>query len=156
VPANSFLVIPKKIAMIPLFFFLVIYCLPLVDNLTGALFKLKIMPEGFIGSPSQLARFGLFTLVIWLVNQTKQDKPLRIILLTSCYLLLVELTIACLHLNLKAFLSGIVFSTKILFALSCYYYIANWLDFDKKKTVYVIKKIINYGTFVATLIKARR
>jgi len=150
--ANSHLVIPKKIAMISLFFFLVIYFLPLIDNLTGALFKLKIMPEGFIGSPSQIARFSLFIFVIWLVNHTKQEKPLRMILITSCYLLLVEATIACFHLNLKAFLSGVVFSTKILFALSCYYYTAHWLNSDKEKTVYVIKQIINYGTFVAILV----
>ena len=55
--------LPKKIPVSILFFIFVIILLPIVDNLTGALFKLKLMPEGFIGSPSQLARFALFIFV---------------------------------------------------------------------------------------------
>ncbi|MBL4630559.1 MAG: hypothetical protein JKY14_05170, partial [Paraglaciecola sp.] len=144
--------IPKKIALMPFLFFLIIVILPIVDNLTGALFKLHIMPEGAIGSPSQIARFGLFILVIWLINNAKYGNPLRIILLVSCYLLTIEVTLACIHMNLKAFLYGIVFSIKILFTLCCYYYMAYWLNFDKKRTIYVIYKIITYGTIVSLLV----
>ena len=146
------LVIPKKVALAPLFFFLVLVCLPIVDNLTGALFKLKLMSEGAIGSPSQLVRFILFTAVVWLVNNEKNNKSLPKILLVTCYLFAVELVLACFHMNFKAFLSGIVFSIKILFALCCYSYVASWINFDKQRTIYVIKQIINYGTIVAVLV----
>jgi hypothetical protein len=144
--------IPKKTALIPCFFFLVTVLLPLVDNMTGALFKLKIMPEGAIGSPSQLARFGLFILVIWLINNAQYYKPLRVLLLTVCYLIFIEAVLAFMHMDLKAFLYGIVFSIKILFAISCYYYVAHWLNFDKDRTVYVINKVIQYGTVVSLLV----
>lgn len=144
--------IPKKVALAPLLFFLIIVILPIVDNLTGALFKLHIMPEGSIGSPSQIARFGLFVLVIWLIDNAKYSSSLRMILLVSCYLLTIEVVLACIHMNFKAFLYGIVFSIKILFAISCYYYVSHWLNFDKERTVYVIKKVIQYGTIVSLLV----
>ncbi|MFT7008469.1 MAG: hypothetical protein ACJAXJ_003009 [Colwellia sp.] len=146
--------IPKKVALVPFLFFLIIVILPVVDNLTGALFKLNIMPEGAIGSPSQLARFGLFLLVIWLIDNAKYSSPLRVILLVSCYLLTIEVALACIHMNLIAFLYGIVFSIKILFSLCCYYYVAYWLNFDKKRTIYVINKMITYGTIVSLLVLA--
>jgi len=144
--------IPKKIALVPLFCFLVLVLLPIIDNLTGALFKLKIMSQGAIGSPSQLARFVLFVFVIWLVNHEKYSKPLRTIMAITCYFLFIEIVIACFHMNLKAFLTGIIFSIKMLFSLSCYYYIAYWLNNDKAKTIYLIKQLIKYGTVVSILV----
>jgi hypothetical protein len=41
--------IPKKVALVPLLFFLTLVILPVVDNLNCALFKLNIMPGGAIG-----------------------------------------------------------------------------------------------------------
>ncbi len=135
-----------------LFFIFVIILLPIVDNLTGALFKLKLMPEGFIGSPSQLARFALFIFVICLVDKLKSRTPLKVILLLTCYFLTVEVVIAFVHINFKAFLYGIVFSIKLLFTVSCYFFVAGWINQDKEKTVYTIKQIINYGTIIAFLV----
>lgn len=144
--------IPKKVALVPFLFFLLIIILPIVDNLTGALFKLHIMSEGALGSPSQLARFGLFLLVIWLIHNAAYSNPLRIILLVSCYLLTTEVALAFFHMNLKAFLYGIVYSIKILFTICCYYYVAYWINYDKNRTIYVINKIITYGTVVSILV----
>ncbi|XPF96128.1 hypothetical protein ACM9HF_09015 [Colwellia sp. RE-S-Sl-9] len=145
-------IIPKKIPLFSLFFFLVIILLPVVDNLTGALFKLKITSENTIGSPSQIARFILFALVILMLDRAKFRSSLKIIIYAMCYLFLTEVFIACFHMNLKAFISGIIFSIKILFSLSCYYYVANWINYDRTRTIYVIKQLINYGTIVSLLV----
>lgn len=146
------LIIPQKIKFSSLFFFLVVLLLPVVDNLTGALFKLNIISEGGIGSPSQLARFASFGFVVWLLNRESQPQIIKSILIACCYLLSIEVLIACLHMNLKAFLTGLVFSIKILFALCCFYYVSHWVNHDTDRTKYVINKIIQYGTVVALLV----
>jgi len=146
------LIIPKKISLISLFFFLAIIILPFADNLTGVFFKLKIMSEGSIGSPSQIMRFFLILLVLAFVNIEKFEQPMKITLIIFSYLLMVETTIACVHFNFIAFISGILFSLKLLFTVSCYFYISYWIDYDKQRTVFVIKQLINYGTVVATLV----
>ena len=64
----------------------------------------------------------------------------------------IEVAFAFVHLNFKAFLYGVVFSIKLLFTVSCYFFVAGWLNQDKEKTVYTIKQITNYGTIIAFLV----
>lgn len=142
----------NNISLAGFFFFLVIIALPIVDNLTGSLFKLGIIGEGGIGSPSQLARFSLFLFAIWLLDFSKNENALKKILIIFSYLMAVELFVAFYHFNFKAFLTGVVFSTKILFAFCCYFFIGAWLDGDKEKTILLIRKIIQYGTLCAFLV----
>ena len=148
------LAIPRQVSLIGLFLFLVLICVPVVDNITGTLFKLKLMQEGAIGSPSQLARFAMFILVLWLLNEAKQASIIKPLLIATCSLFTVEVVLAFFHLNFKAFLYGIVFSIKILFSLGCFLYISDWIAKDRKKTVYMIKQLIVYGTVVAILVLA--
>ena len=150
--AMTKVIFTKKIAVSSLFLFLLLALLPIVDNFTGALFKLKIMSEGAIGSPSQIARFGLFILVIVCLDKLRFHSPMKIILILACYLFFVESFLALFHMHLKAFLYGLVFSIKLLFAVGCYYFIGHWISKDQRRTQIVIKHLVNYGLLIAALV----
>lgn len=134
-------------------YFITFYCvflLPFFDSLTGAFFKLGIMEEGALGSPSQLGRLvAMFLLIIYIFNSNIDNKVKKNIFYFSFYFILVEVIVAFIHVGLKPFLSGIVFFSKILFCVLVYIYFKSWVKRDLFSYDLFFRVVIIYGAILS-------
>ncbi|MBA6396544.1 O-antigen polymerase [Colwellia sp. BRX10-4] len=139
-------------------YFVTFYCvflLPFFDSLTGALFKLGIMSEGALGSPSQLGRLiALFFLIVFIFNSKIENKIKKGIFYFSLYFLLIEIVAAFIHHELKPFLSGVVFFSKILFCILVYIFLSDWVNKDLVTYDFFFRIVIIYGVILSILLLA--
>ena len=141
-----------KVSYIQLFLMLNVILLPIFDNVSGALFKLGLVGDGSIGSPSQLGRFLGFGLLCFLLCKYADRSVRRLAVMVSLYILSVEMFMAVLHLELMAFIFGIVFSIKILFCFLSIFFLFNALNNNMITTASIERWMVVYGSLVATLV----
>ena len=148
--------IPKlKITYLYFVTFYCIFLLPFFDSLTGAFFKLGVMSEGALGSPSQLARLiALLFLIGFIFNSKFGNKIKKNIFYLSVYFLLIEVIAASIHQGLKPFLFGVVFFSKILFCILVYIFLSNWVKKDLISYDVFFRLVIIYGVILSILLLA--
>ena len=92
---------------------------PICDLLTGiCIFKLD-MPEGFIGSPSQIYRLIFLFVLFFRINK----RQVRICIILLLWMLFVESTCFFYINNPLPFISGLNYATKIVFLLLLYFFV---------------------------------
>ncbi len=137
-------------------YFVTFYCvflLPFFDSLTGAFFKLGVMAEGALGSPSQLGRLiALFLLITYIFNSKIDSNTKKGIFYFSLYFLLIEIVAAFVHHELKPFLSGVVFFSKILFCILVYIFLSDWIKKDLVSYDLFFRIVILYGLILSILL----
>ncbi|WP_343844219.1 O-antigen ligase family protein [Bowmanella denitrificans] len=142
--------IPKSIIL------LCVLILPLVDNLTGALFKLGVLSEGAIGSPSQLARVSMLLILFFASFQFSQSRVILFKFFALLgFMLLTESVVAFFHVNPKAYIFGVVFLTKVLFFFLLYEFLKAWIQCRDDAYAFIMKSAVLYGVVISiTLIAA--
>lgn len=146
------MILKRRVSYIVLFLTLNVILLPFFDNISGALFKLKLIGDGSIGSPSQIGRLLSFVMVCFLIKRFASHSIRTLALFSCLYVVLIELCIALFHFEFRAFLFGIVYSLKVLFTFFCSLYL---LDLVTRKPHYrdvLIKWMVRYGTLIALLV----
>jgi hypothetical protein len=132
-----------------------VFALPIFDVFTGAFFKLNIMAEGALGSPSQLGRLmALAFLIFFIFNSKIENKIKKGIFYFSLYFLLIEIVAAFIHHGLKPFLSGVVFFSKILFCILVYIFLSDWVKKDLVSYDFFFRIVIIYGVILSILLLA--
>lgn len=107
-----------KISNLDAFLFLNVFLLPVFDNISGAMFKLGIIGDGSLASPSQIGRFiSLIVLVLLIDKNGTRNVKLLSVSLVMC-LLLVEMFMSLFHADLMAFIFGVVYSFKVIFCFA--------------------------------------
>ena len=97
---------------------------PICDLLTGiCIFKLD-MPEGFIGSPSQVYRIIFLFILFFRIGK----RQVRICIILLLWMLFVESTCFFYIDNPLPFISGLNYATKIVFLLLLYFFVKIVLD----------------------------
>lgn len=96
---------------------------PIFDLLSGILIHKLHLPEGFIGSPSQIFRL-LYIFIFFLLLTGRQVK---ICLIIAIWLVLLEIFGLFISSSLQAFMSGLNYAFKILFVFLLYYSVNNSL-----------------------------
>jgi hypothetical protein len=143
-----------RINYIKLFFLLVVVLLPFFDNLSGALFKLGLIGDGSIGSPSQLGRLLALGLLVYLLARYSSANVKRIAFACALYIVLIEIGTALIHWQISAFLFGIVFSFKLLFCFFCALFLIDAVNSGLLSRKDIEVWLIRYGTIVAFLVLA--
>ncbi|MFY8298530.1 hypothetical protein AAEU28_07165 [Pseudoalteromonas sp. SS15] len=139
--------------------FVTLFCvlaLPIFDSMTGALFKLKIMGEGGLATPSQLGRLFILGLLFFFVfSSEKITKTIKKrILYLTIFFLLSESLVAILHLGLVPYISGIVFFSKVVFCILVYVYFKCWVHESLSYYDLFFRLVIAYGLVVAVLLSS--
>jgi len=143
-----------RISYIKLFFLLVVVLLPFFDNLSGALFKLGLMGDGSVGSPSQLGRLVALGLIAYLLARYSGDNVKRIALVFALYIVLIEMGTALIHWQFSAFLFGVIFSFKLLFCFFCALFLIDAVTSGILSRKDIEIWLIRYGTIVGFLVLA--
>ena len=107
------------LSIITAFLLFNVLVLPVVDNLSGILFKLKILGDSSIGSPSQLGRLVAFVFILYLIFFYLESNSKRLVSIVILYFLSIEWFAALLHLQLLPFLYGAIVSSKIIYTALC-------------------------------------
>lgn len=128
-----------------LFLYSLFYLTPIIDALNGYMIFNHILPEGGIFSPTQFFRFYLT--IFSLLFLTK--KQLFIFLFFVFYIFLIEYISFLFHGNIKGFITGFIYSYKIIYILAVFYAIYNISD--KVEFIEIIKFFV-YGAFIYGLI----
>lgn len=143
----------SKLVFVTLFCVLV---LPVFDSMTGAFFKLKIMEEGGLATPSQLGRLLILGLLFFFVFSSEKISNLikmRILYLTI-FFLIAESFVAILHMGLIPYISGIVFFSKIIFCILVYVFFKSWVIEELVYYDLFFRLVIAYGAVVAFLLSS--
>ncbi|WP_257324838.1 O-antigen polymerase [Pseudoalteromonas rhizosphaerae] len=143
----------SKLVFVTLFCVLV---LPIFDSMTGAFFKLKIMGEGGLATPSQLGRLLILGLLFFFVFSSEKvptQIKKRILYLTT-FFLIAESLVAILHMGLMPYISGIVFFSKILFCILAYVFFKSWVIEELVYYDLFFRLVIAYGVVVAFLLSS--
>ncbi|QFU23437.1 O-antigen ligase family protein [Shewanella eurypsychrophilus] len=141
-----------KYSYLQLFLALNVILLPFFDNISGALFKLGIMGDGSLGSPSQLGRLIATIFVVFLILKYCSHYAKLLAITILCYFLFIESVSALFHRELIPFLFGIVMSTKVIFCSFC---IIFFVDICRKGLLtknQIEYWVILYGTIISILV----
>jgi hypothetical protein len=141
-----------RISYIKLFFLLVVVLLPFFDNLSGALFKLGIIGDGSIGSPSQVGRLVALGLIAYLITRYSGSNVKRIAFSCFVFIILIEVGAALIHWQFSAFLFGIVFSFKLFFCFFCALFFIDAVASGLLTRSDIEVWLIRYGTIVSLLV----
>lgn len=90
---------------------------PIADFITGIMIHKMHMPEGFLGSPSQILRLTFLVLFFHVISK----KQLKISILVLFWLIGIESTSLFFVPSIVCMLSGLNYAIKILFILVLYY-----------------------------------
>ncbi len=101
------------------FIFLFFFAAPFIDALTGELLFSGKIEEGSLFSPSQIFRFLLTFYALLLLK----SNHLSIVLTVVFYVLITELISFFFHKNFLGFLTGLVYSYKLVFILITFFVI---------------------------------
>lgn len=132
-----------------------IFILPFFDIITGAFFKLGLMGEGALGSPSQIGRLVALVILIFFIFDSKIDNKIKkntlffILFFTS-----VEVFVALIHKELVAFLYGLVFFSKLLFCFLTYNLLKDWVFKSPLHYELLFRLTVIYGALLSLLLLA--
>lgn len=151
---NDILYIKKKdkVSLFSLFILFNILILPIFDNISGVLFKLNLIGDGSIGSPSQLGRFIGILFVIFLIFQICTLKTKKISLFILFYFILIESFSSLFYRELFPYLYGLVNALKIIYAFLCILLLTDLVNQNKINSNLISKYIIIYGTIISILV----
>ncbi|WP_198150208.1 hypothetical protein [Agarivorans gilvus] len=141
-----------KYTYIQIFFFLNIVLLPFFDNISGVLFKLGIMGDGSIGSPSQLGRLLATVFLIYLIFKYCKNTSKILSIIIFSYFLLVEFSVAVIHRELVPFLYGVVMSSKVIFFFLFIILVKDLAEIKKVDMGVIESWLITYGTLISFLV----
>lgn len=141
-----------SLSIVDAFFWFNVLILPIFDNMSGALFKLKIIGDGSIGSPSQLGRLLATVFVIYLISKLSTKNTQKTAFFVLFYFTLVECVSALFHWEFKPFLYGVVTSSKIVYVVFCILFFVDQVK-QKRLTRFELERwLIIYGTVVSVLV----
>ncbi|MEQ5635303.1 hypothetical protein AB7315_08645 [Providencia manganoxydans] len=141
-----------NVSLIQLFIIYNIIILPIFDNISGALFKLNVITDGGIGSPSQLGRFIAIFFIVFLIFKVCQSNTRKISLFILTYFIITELVISLFHNELMALLYGFVTSLKVAYALLCVLLFTDLVKQNRLNSAMISNYIIIYGTVVSIFV----
>lgn len=141
-----------SLSVVDAFFWFNVLILPIFDNMSGALFKLKIIGDGSIGSPSQLGRLLATIFVIYLISKLSTKNTQKTAIFVLFYFTLIECVSSLFHWEIKAFLYGVITSSKIIYAVFCILFFVDQVK-QKRLTRFDLERwLITYGTVVSVLV----
>lgn len=123
--------------------------LPIFDMLTGFLVVREIIPEGFVGSPSQIGRL-LATLILLIANRRKKISVIWIGLFY--FLILLETIVGMQHNKIGGVLFGYVTCSKFLYMFLLFLTLKNYFQSHGTVVVNYLKynlNLINFSIFFA-------
>jgi hypothetical protein len=141
-----------KVSFIDAFLWFNVLLLPIFDNASGLLFKLNIIGDGSIGSPSQLGRLIATFCVMVLITKLCSKDTKKIAFILFSYFILVEVFSALIHWQLMAFLYGMVTSLKVIYAAFCLLFFLELVKKNKITQVELEQWMVIYGTVISILV----
>ena len=140
------------ISYIDAFLWFNVLILPIFDNASGLLFKLNMIGDGSIGSPSQLGRLIATLCVICLITKYSSKNIQKVAFILFSYFVLVEVASALIHWQLIAFLYGLVSALKVVYAAFCLLFLVDLVSTNKLTQADLERWMIIYGTVICILV----
>jgi hypothetical protein len=140
------------LSFVQAFFWFNVLVLPIFDNMSGILFKLNILGDGSIGSPSQLGRLIATIFLIYLIFKIGLYNTKIYSFVILVYFILIECFSALVHWELIPFLYGLVTSSKIIYASLCLLFFVDIVRQGKLNISSLERWLIIYGTVISILV----
>jgi hypothetical protein len=141
-----------RISFIDAFLWFNVLILPVFDNASGFLFKLNLIGDGSIGSPSQLGRLIAILCVMYLITKYSTKNIQKIAFTLFCYFISVEVCSALVHWELMAFLYGLITSLKVVYVAFCLLFFVDLVKKNKITQAELEHWMIIYGTVISILV----
>jgi len=132
-----------KFSLDKTYLILLFYISPFIDALSGYLILSKILPEGGVGSPSQL--FRLFLIILSILILLKNKKYFHISMILIVYIIFMEFVFFYIHGNVFGYIIGLVYGSKLIYLLLIYltlYYLYSVKKISFKSLLTYIQKYV--------------
>ncbi len=129
---------------------LLFYIAPFVDAISGYLILSGIIPEGGVGSPSQV--FRLLLLLLMTIISMREKQFFRIIVFLIAYLVLIEFSFFMFHLSIYGYIIGLIYGNKLVYLTLVFISLSILLKHNQITYISLIMYIRNYIALTAIIL----